>query len=80
MSLVGCGNPNSYNHEHNFCAETVASTYTHQGYTRYTCKTCGFEMLGDFVSILQNGGILTIIVFAWNAYTGDYKFIIPIEI
>lgn len=51
----GCGNPETYKHNHDFNSETVAPTCSQDGYTMHTCKTCGFKMRSDIVPPQQNG-------------------------
>lgn len=56
LVLGGCGNPETYKHNHDFSTEIVAPTCGQEGYTIYTCKTCGFKSRGDIVPPMQNGG------------------------
>lgn len=57
LCFCGCTNHNEkYQHSHNFSAEVISSTCIKEGYTLYTCTTCGFKTMGDFTPVLQNGG------------------------
>ena len=60
LCLCGC-TPNETNetnkHNHNFSVEKVVSpTCSKEGYTKYTCTTCGLVACGDYVPALQDGG------------------------
>ena len=55
LCFCGCTNPNK-EHTHKFSAEIITSTCSKEGYTLYTCTTCGFKTMGDFTPALQNSG------------------------
>ena len=57
LCLCGCTPNEKYTHNHDLrIDEVVQPTCTKEGYTKYTCTTCGFKARGDYVPALQIGG------------------------
>lgn len=56
LCLCGCSPNETYKHNHSFSTEVISPTCSKEGYTKYTCTTCGFKTWADYVPALQNGG------------------------
>ncbi len=56
LCLCGCSPNETYKHNHSFSTEVISPTCSKEGYTVYTCTTCGFKACADYVPALQNGG------------------------
>jgi len=56
VGLTGCANNEQGKHDHVFSSETISPTCTQEGFTIYTCSSCGFKMRSDFVPALTVGG------------------------
>ncbi len=56
VGFVGCDNSRDCQHKHYYIKETVVPTCTHDGYSVYSCRTCGYKTLSDYTSALQTGG------------------------
>ena len=52
LSLCGC----NYQHTHIYLEEKIAPTCTKEGYSVYTCDTCGYKVWADYVPPLAEGG------------------------